>query len=297
MFIIASHNNGESARALADMLNCRLMANSDKPLPKKVQWVINFGCSNDNPKIQRAMLRSPAARIWNLPGAVTVASSKADTFRSWDGNGFRDAVPHYFSADEANYHCLVNGKSIVARTLDRAAQGRGIELITPDQARAAGGLPPARVYTEAINKGREYRVHVGRIGNSWRVIDVTRKIRRPGVDDTNRPFIWNSDNDFIFVRDGVNPSTIPRNLRQVAMQAVNNLGLDFGAVDIVVPRRGHNRIADMPCYALEVNTAPGMEGTTLRRYAEYFTAMVTGRSNNYPDWGSSVEGTPNNQDD
>jgi hypothetical protein len=104
------------------------------------------------------------------------------------------------------------------------------------------------------------------------VIDVTRKIRRPGVDDTNRPFIWNHDNDFIFVRNGICARTIPNELISRAQQAVDDLGLQFGAVDIVVEKGGP--INRARCYVLEVNTSPGMEGTTLERYVEFFRFMA-----------------------
>jgi glutathione synthase/RimK-type ligase-like ATP-grasp enzyme len=43
------------------------------------------------------------------------------------------------------------------------------------------------------------------------------------------------------------------------------LGLDFGAVDIIQDDGGN-------FYVLEVNTAPGLEGQTIKSYAEGFNA-------------------------
>lgn len=295
MFIILSHNNGESARALADRLGCRLAShNSPKPLPSKVRHIINLGCGRDHPVFERN--RPSAATMFNIAPAVSTASSKAETFRAIDNVSPGIAVPHWFDSTQANYECLVNNKTIVARTLDRAAQGRGIEVITPQQARDMNGLPRASVYTEAIDKGREYRVHVGRTpASTWAIIDVTRKIRRPGVDDTNRPFIWNSDNEFIFVRDGVNRDTIPSSLLSNAIQAVASLGLTFGAVDIIVPRRGRTSIQAMSSYVLEVNTSPGMEGTTLERYAQYFEYQA-GIRDTFTPWSETVDNTPETEE-
>lgn len=293
--IIASHNNGASARALAERLGCRLVSHSStKALPKSITKVINFGCSPDHPAIQRAERSS--LTVLNVPVIVAAASSKHDTFRRFDEQGFRFAVPHWFDQTQANYECLVNGKTIVARTLDRSSSGRGIEVITPERAAEMNGLPQARVYTEAIDKGREYRVHVGyqQTQREYRIIDITRKIRRPDAEG-ERGFIWNHDNDFIFVREGVTAATIPRRLRDAAMAAVNSLGLHFGAVDIVVPRRGRISIQDMPVYVLEVNTAPGMEGTTLERYAEFFESNMNGTL--FSNWAATVEGAPSNEDD
>ena len=48
----------------------------------------------------------------------------------------------------------------------------------------------------------------------------------------------------------------------LAISAVDSLGLDFGAVDII-----WNESEDQ-YYVLEVNTAPGVEGTTLQKYTE-----------------------------
>jgi glutathione synthase/RimK-type ligase-like ATP-grasp enzyme len=48
------------------------------------------------------------------------------------------------------------------------------------------------------------------------------------------------------------------------------LGLDFGAVDI-----GH-RIIDNKVFVFEVNTAPGIEGTTLQRYVNTFNEYIYG---------------------
>jgi glutathione synthase/RimK-type ligase-like ATP-grasp enzyme len=54
----------------------------------------------------------------------------------------------------------------------------------------------------------------------------------------------------------------PEELLSSACKAVNLLGLDFGAVDI-----GH-RLIDNKFFVFEVNTAPGLEGTTLDKYAK-----------------------------
>ncbi|MNY81884.1 hypothetical protein D3C86_2236870 [compost metagenome] len=46
------------------------------------------------------------------------------------------------------------------------------------------------------------------------------------------------------------------------MLAVNALGLDFGAADVIW--NDHRKQA----FVLEVNTAPGLTGTTLEKYAK-----------------------------
>jgi len=51
----------------------------------------------------------------------------------------------------------------------------------------------------------------------------------------------------------VNADSVPEGLRDIAARAVDLLGLDFGAVDVL-------RGTDSKLYVLEVNTAPGVEG-------------------------------------
>ena len=60
-------------------------------------------------------------------------------------------------------------------------------------------------------------------------------------------------------------------VRRAARRAVRSLGLDFGAVDVLVD-------ADGKVYVLEVNTAPGIVGiietSTFARYVEAITRLV-----------------------
>lgn len=302
-FIVMSHNNGEGARALAERLGCRLASHSStKQFPASVKVAINFGCNPTHPTVIRAMQSPRLTTLLNNVDAVSFASSKLHSFRLFnDYRRNRSAEfsfpPFYTDRTAANYACLVDGKTIVSRTVDRGSSGAGIQVLTPEQARAGQGLPNAGLYVEAIDKGREYRVHIGisQDSQAW-VIDVTRKVRRPDAEG-ERGFVWNHDNDFMFVREGVNRQSIPQHMLMQAVWAIRALGLTFGAVDIVVPRRGRRSIRDMDCYVLEVNTAPGMEGTTVERYAQFFEAFYspTG-SGEYPRWDGDTTQTANEDD-
>ena len=55
-------------------------------------------------------------------------------------------------------------------------------------------------------------------------------------------------------------------VKKLAIKAVETLGLDFGAVDVLF----YN---EKP-YILEVNTAPGIEGSTLTNYANTFLSFM-----------------------
>jgi glutathione synthase/RimK-type ligase-like ATP-grasp enzyme len=135
----------------------------------------------------------------------------------------------------------------------RANGGRGIIVLSPG---SGDDVPEAPFYTQYIPKTDEYRVHV------WggQVLDVQMKKRRTEIPDEEVNWqIRNHNNGFVFARDGVNP---PDCVHTAAVRAVSALALDFGAVDI-----GYNAKRDK-CRVYEVNTAPGLEGTTLDKYYE-----------------------------
>lgn len=63
-------------------------------------------------------------------------------------------------------------------------------------------------------------------------------------------------------------NTLSEALKTAAIRAVKAIGLDFGAVDCCVDNAGHP-------YIIEVNSAPGLQGTTLEKYIETFQAKIT----------------------
>lgn len=145
------------------------------------------------------------------------------------------------------------GHAVVCRTLLRANGGRGIVLASPENEQ---GIVRAPLYTKYEKKADEYRVHVF----NGEVIDIQQKRRRLDTPDERVDFqIRNAANGWVFCRDNV---VCPDPVRGAAVGAVNSLGLHFGAVDIGYNQH-HNRAA-----VYEVNTAPGLEGTTLDRYYE-----------------------------
>ena len=104
-------------------------------------------------------------------------------------------------------------------------------------------------FTQLIPKAKEFRVWAYRrtpIGVYEKVLDYPAKYGRRGRSKE----IWNRRNGFSF--KFVHPDTAPAELKQLGARAVDALGLDFGAVDIILGKDGKY-------YVLEVNTAPGVE--------------------------------------
>jgi glutathione synthase/RimK-type ligase-like ATP-grasp enzyme len=123
-------------------------------------------------------------------------------------------------------------------------------------------IVPAPLYTKYIKKISEYRVHV--VGNA--VIDVQKKMRRTDIPDEQVNWqVRSHSNGFIFGREGV---VLPDAVTADCVRCVNELGLDFGAVDVIF--NAHQETY----YVLEVNTAPGLTGTTLVNYANALTNLA-----------------------
>ena len=266
---IVSHNNGQSAKALALALGNENLLKKQQPLPLRRfvrdALVINFGCHPDS-------LNFPVDL--NQPAAVSEAADKVTALTVMSAAGV-PVVPFSTSPFDVIAQCPqynhngVPTKTIVARTLTRASEGRGIEMIdcNPDGS-ARTEVVDAPLYTAYIPKHAEFRVHVGVDAQGIaRCIDITKKARRTDTPDAEVNWrIRNYDNGFIFAREGIDlADPLIQRVQAAGCRAVVALGLDFGAVDIVVQANTARSV-----YVLEVNTAPGMEGTTLARYTQYF---------------------------
>ena len=155
---------------------------------------------------------------------------------------------------------IADGQVVVCRTLLRASEGRGLVIAeTPEQ------LVRCNLYTKYVPKKEEYRVHV----LDGQVIDVQQKRKRRGFENERNTKVRNLANGYVFCRDSI---TEPENLRALACKATAALGYSLGAVDIAYNVK-NNRLV-----VLEVNATPGMQGTTLERYATAIVNKIGGRS-------------------
>lgn len=135
--------------------------------------------------------------------------------------------------------------------------GEGITVVRPGDE-----IPDAPLYVEYIPKLVEFRVHAFRNLNGGGYETLTRqKLRETNaILDRDQRLIRNHDNGWVFglVRDEEGAAKAEAE----AKKAVAAIGLDFGAVDVIIGRD------DGLAYVLEVNTAPGLEAeATLDFYA------------------------------
>jgi hypothetical protein len=142
------------------------------------------------------------------------------------------------------------GKVVFARQLINATNGRGIiEFNVGDE------VPPAPLYTEYIPKKAEYRVHV----MNGRAIDVQQKKKKRGFEGERDTRVRNCKNGYCYTRNDI---VVPDGLLDLAVRAVVAVGYNYGAVDCIYNEKRNC------CYVLEVNTRPGLTGTTIEKYAK-----------------------------
>ena len=213
-------------------------------LCKPSRVIINWGSSG---------VSDTNATVINHPVSVSIAANKLQTLAALN---LYD-IPHpQFTVDiDTARDWLAEGNKVVCRTLLTAHSGQGIVV-----AKQQDELVDAPLYTKYIRKQKEFRVHV--FGS--KILDIQEKRRSSSVDD-HHPYIRNHANGYVFCRGDINE---PDDLRGVAISAVDALGLDFGAVDVV-----WNEAQDK-CYVLEVNTACGLEGSTVNKYVNAIKEVV-----------------------
>jgi glutathione synthase/RimK-type ligase-like ATP-grasp enzyme len=183
--------------------------------------------------------------------SVATASNKLSTFRALENkDGIR--IPHFTDDPSVAGVWGSDGGCVVCRTKLSGHSGDGIVLADKE-------LPRAPLYVQYIKKQKEFRVHVV----YGEVIDVQEKRKRSDLPEGFEANfqVRNHHTGWVYCREEI---TEPAELRPMALATIVALGLDFGAVDIIWNEKRNE------CYVLEVNTAPGLEGTTVNKYAEAF---------------------------
>jgi len=189
-------------------------------------------------------------RTLNKAAAIRTASSKVHSLRL-----FSEAdvpIPRFTtsSREASEWETVVFGRT------SQGFGGRGITVYQP-----ASQLGQHDLFTEFIPNEREYRLHVcGGV-----VISVQRKyLERPHLD--NHGYIKNHQHGYVFETP---KKELNKSRQEAAIAAVKALGLDFGAVDLIVDRDGKE-------YVLEVNTAPALSPLRLQQYTEALKKVLRG---------------------
>ena len=242
-----SQRPSNGAKALTNALGIKkLRVSGSSWRPRAGDSVINWGNST--------LPNLGPASIINSPEFVSISAHKLQFFQYASSHG-EENIPRFpeWTTDQAVAATWFDrpDAKVVCRTLLTSHSGNGIIV-----AESENELVRAPLYTRYVKKQAEYRVHIVR----GRIIDVQRKIRDPEREPTD----WNvrsHANGFIFVRNDVE---LPADAETQALRAFRASGLDFGAVDVIWNQR------EQQAYVLEINTAPGLTGTTVDNYARAF---------------------------
>ena len=248
--IIPYRRGSKSVRALRDTLSCKsLKLEGSRFRPRWSDFIINWGnCSQfANDFKYKCILINP-------PDNCRLASNKLASFHALKNYGVQ--VPEFTEDYNTALDWLQQG-TVIARTKLRASAGDGIVVCNPGD-----NLPHCNLYTKYVKKKHEYRIHV----INGEVVDRQRKMRTYDVPDEQVNWVVrNMEGGFVFGRENIN---VPESVDDQAIKAVQALGLDFGAVDVI-----YNEHHQQP-YVLEVNTAPGLVNTTLNIYTEKLREMI-----------------------
>lgn len=251
----------EGAKHLSQALGIKRLKES-KSLFKGASHkaVINWGRSIiENTEILKC-------QVVNRPENVARVSNKLHFYELLSGKFDPDLlVPWTKDLKEAISWLTKPGISVFARTKLQGSGGEGIVEMSKDD---PDSFVKAQLYTRYVPKSDEFRVHV--MGGN--VILVQRKGLRQ-TDDQGNPVdpktvnwkIRNLSNGFVFVRSDVRP---PAEVVNAATGIFPHLGLDFYAADVIWNEKQGR------AYVLEVNTAPGLSGSTIGNYVDGFKTLL-----------------------
>ncbi len=188
--------------------------------------------------------------VLNPAEAIERASDKFNSLFEMMDAGINTPAPF-----ESFEECLEEyGYPIIGRKF-RHARGTDIKLILQRRDVRRG---QSDYFIPYIPTNREYRLHVVR--------DKVIRIQGKYLDfpELAVSHIRNFENGYRFRTPNV---TLRPDRLQAAVTAVSSLGLDFGAVDLIIGDDGSY-------YILEVNTAPSCSRATAKAYINEFVNLL-----------------------
>jgi glutathione synthase/RimK-type ligase-like ATP-grasp enzyme len=247
MGFIYSHNYfSRGAKELSAKLGWRRIKHQGSKFRGNYKpWILNWGAET----LPDILLN---CKVINTPEAIEKTTNKLNFFLLMYETGNEDLIPWWSAFKKDAKERMKEEKcTIVCRRVLRGHGGEGITVCE-----RADQLVDAPLYVQYIPKKFEYRIHVF----NGEVIDAQEKRRDREVPDDEVDWrIRNHDNGFIYARQELE---VPDAVMKAAVTAINSTDLHFGAADIIYNEKQSR------AYVLEINTAPGLEGTTIERYAD-----------------------------
>ena len=237
-----------TGRVIARSLGFRKWGTKRIAPKQPVDLVLRWGASDD---LNAGVEINPAA-------AIRAAANKWTTLSRLQRAGV-STVP--FSRDYADLRqcSYIYGRSSYGQG------GRGIGVYESSGMGIMLGGQQHEFYTGGIDVNREYRLHI--VGDE--VVRVQGKYLDFPEQDASGGRVRNHANGYRFrtPRQRLKPQR-----EEAAVAAVKTLGLDFGAVDLILDYEGNH-------YVLEVNTGPSCSPMTANAYAQPLARLIAERTN------------------
>ena len=258
LYLYAWNKGSVTAKNLSERMGIRRIKHTKSKFKgRKKKVVINYGSSELPEEVQKCT-------VIQSTDAIALNSHKLRFFRHMSQGDDCPRLPPWTEDQEQVRGWMIDGHHVMARTRLQAHSGEGIVIMSINNPEA---YVPAPLYTRYVKKKDEYRLHF--VGDQ--LIDYARKaLRKQEGAEYNEEFfmVRNHSKGFVYAREGVN---LPKDVVNQATKAMRKSGLDYGAVDVIYNVK-HDK-----AYVLEINTAPGMEGSTLDNYANALKLYVEGK--------------------
>lgn len=250
MFFLYHKTSYKTGKALAKALGFQNFGKVGRPVDLLLRWGNAAACG--------------ARQEINPATAILKASDKLTAFNVW--SRLEDDSVQYpaFTTDRVVAQGWFDRGEVVFGRTRHGFKGHGIKIYESTDWELAQGvrLGQHELYTVGIKTKREYRLHV--VGEE--VIRVQRKY--PTIAGTDFAWIKNHAAGFVFKQPR---NALKTDRGRMAVRAVKELGLDFGAVDLVIDETGQP-------YILEVNTAPSCSPITATAYVNALASLIALRS-------------------
>lgn len=156
------------------------------------------------------------------------------------------------------------GDTVFGRKTLVGSNGKGI-VIFSQQDGDVKKITPCEVYTLYKKKKREFRVHIFK-NQVVSIVEKKKKHDHQGPSDSR---IRNLANGYIFAQEVDITEDLRKKVEDVALKAsMVCAGSDFRGVDL-----GYNE-HNKDVFVIEINSAPGIEGTNVKKYVDAMMAHV-----------------------
>lgn len=259
------HMGSISAQTLAQALNAKRVFPDGTYHYNNSHLAINWGST------RQPNWETPATKWLNPPPNVLTAADKVQCFQALSAAGI--SVPIYDRGSDLSQDTLMRwlrDGDVYLRWNTRGHSGQGIQVIPRGTSQPPyDPFHPPPLVVRGLGRRKEFRAHI--LGGE--VVRLQQKRHRRDWDGDYNYAVRNYDNGWIYSIHNLNDVT--DEALNACIAAVSTLGLHFGAVDFAIHQKPRRTTANQPFALFEVNTAPGMDGTTIDAYTHYIQHTCT----------------------